>query len=354
MSDITVTISDATQVVNQAGFGLCLIVSTTATHAYEEYDISEDLTSLVEDFVSNTEVYKIAETFALQDPRPLQVAVFGVDLSSSLQKAADLTAALNTLITTNNNWYRVILEDKTEALITAMSTWAESNSKMFYTQFGNTTFTTDFTVKTRTVLGYKENTDRLDVAMAGYAATRIPGSFTFKLKNLNGITADAITPAELETIHAKNMNAYMKKFEQQGLGSAQLDAGLVASGKHIDQIESRDWVKFRIQQEIAKLLTTSEKVPYNDDGIGQVVAAITVALNDAWKNGIIDNKKDKTPAFIVTYKAVADIPVADKAARKLTGVTFKYIELGAIEEVYVTGAVVLTLQEVKIDGSSTL
>lgn len=342
-SDITVTISEDTQVVTQAGFGLCLIVSTTTTHAYEEYDISEDLSAVVTDFADTTEVYKIAETFAAQNPRPTKIAIFGVDLSSSVQKSADLTAALNTLITTNNNWYRIILEDKTEILITAASDWAETNTKLFYTEFANTTFTTDFTSKNRTVLGYKENSDRLDGAMTGYAASRIPGSFTFKFKNFNGITPDAITPTELATIQNKHMNCYFKKFEIEGITDGQLDNGVVASGKFIDQIESRDWIRFRIQQEIAKLKSTSQKIHYSNAGIQQLATCVTTALNDAFDNDIIDQKLDKTPAFSVGYKTVDQMTTSDKEKRIIRGITFKYVELGAVHGTDVTGSVVASL-----------
>lgn len=343
MPDINVNISDQTQIISQDGFGLCLIVCTTKAQNYKEYDISADLASVVADFATNTEVYKMVNALASQNPRPTKVAIFGIDLSASVQKADDLTAALNTLITTNNDWYRIALEDETETLIAAVSTWSETNLKMFYTKFANTTFATDFTAKNRTVLGYKENTDKLDTAMMGYAATRIPGSFTFKFKNLINIDADPITPTELADIKAKNMNCYFSKFAVQGLGTAQLDNGVVASGKFIDQIESRDWVQFRIEQEIAKLLMSAEKVPYNNDGIQQVVTCVTTALNDAFKNQIIDSKEDKTPAFTVSYKTVNQISTIDKQARKLTGITFNYVELGSVQEVTVSGAVVLSL-----------
>lgn len=343
LPDINVNISDNTQIVSQAGFGLCLVVCTTKAQPYKEYDISEDLTAVEADFASNTPVYEMINTFAAQNPRPTKVAIFGVSLGASETKATDLTTALNTLITTNNDWYRMLLDDTTEALIAAVSAWTETNSKMFYSEFANTTFTTDLTTKARTVLGYKENADRLDCAMAGYAASRIPGSFTFKFKPFNGITADAITPAELTTIKSKNMNSYFTKFAVIGLGTAQLDGGVVTNGKFIDQIESRDWVQYRIEQEIAKLLMSSEKIPYNNDGIQQVVMAVMTALNDAFDNQIIDTKADKTPAFVVNYNTVDKISAADKTARKLTGITFSYVELGSVHEVTVNGAVVLQL-----------
>jgi hypothetical protein len=343
MTDINVSITDATQLVSEAGFGLPLIVGTAAAHAYEEYDISSNLTAVVADYADTTEVYKIAAAIAGQSPRPQKLAIFGLDISSSSTKPADVTAALNTLITTNNNWYRLLLEDKTEAVIAAVSTWAENNNKMFYTEFANTTFTTDFSSKNRTVLGYKENTDRLDAAIVGYASSRIPGSFTFKFKNLAGMTADAITPTELTAIQTKKMNSYFKKFEVQGLGNAQLDGGWVASGKFIDQIESRDWIKFRIEQEIATLLTSTAKIPYTNAGIQQIVTAISAALTDATANGIIATNDDGSAAYVVAYKTVSEIPTADRTARKVTGITFSYVEAGAIHETTVTGAVVLNL-----------
>lgn len=343
MADITVSITEAAQLTTSTGFGLALVVDTTKDLDYKEYDISENLTAVTTDFETTTETYKIINTFASQTPRPTKIAVFAKDLTSSTTKPADLATALNTLITTNNNWYRIILEDKTEPLITAVSSWAETNNKIFYTEFANTTFTGDFTSKSRTVLGYKEGTDRLDAAMAGYAATRIPGSFTFKFKSFGNITADALTPVKITAAQGKKMNCYYKKFEVQGIGSAQLDNGVVANGKYIDQIESRDWISFKIQEEIAKVLVDSEKIPYDDNGISQIVACIETALNAAFDNKIITSKKDKTPAFSIEYKNLDQIPAADKTARKLTGITFKYIEAGAIHSVEVTGSVVVNL-----------
>lgn len=343
MADINVIINDATQVISQEGFGKVLVVSITKELAYKEYDITENLDAIKSDFAEGTEVYKIVNTFAGQNPRPIKIAVFGKDLSASLDKPADLITALNTLITEHSNWYRIVLEDITETIIAAVSTWCEANNKMLYTQFSNTDFTTDFTLKKRSILAYKENAERLDAAMAGYAASRIPGSYTFKFKNLKGVTADALSTVKLETIRSKKLNSYIKKFEVLGIGDAQLDSGITASGEFIDHIESIDWVQFRIQNEIAKLLMTNEKIPYSDAGIQMVVVAVTTALNDAFANGIVLEGADKSPQFSIGYKALNNIPELDRKNRKLTGITFSYAEAGAIEEATISGSVVLSL-----------
>ncbi|RXN65940.1 DUF3383 family protein, partial [Clostridium botulinum] len=172
--------------------------------------------------------------------------------------------------------------------------------------------------RNKTVLGFKKNDERLDAGMTGLALTRIPGSFTFKFKNIKGLTADIIPDSELQAVKGKNMNAYIRKFDVQDLGTAQLDEGKVASGMYIDQVESRDWVKFRIENEIAKLLMTTEKIPYDNLGIQMVVSAVDVALNDAFKNKIILGNDDGVPQFTVKYNTLDKIHIEDRKARRIT------------------------------------
>ncbi len=341
--DITINISDASTVVTQQGFGLPLILCTTKVLAYKEYDISEDLTAVVTDFAVDTEVYKMISAIAGQSPRPITVAVYGVDLSASTQKATDIVTALNTLITINNDWYRLLLDDKTEPLISAVSDWAELNGKSFYTIFANTTFTTDFTTKAKTSLFYKENTDRTDAAAVGYASSRIPGSFIFKFKTLVGMTVDALTPTEINTIRGKNMNAYIKKFGNVNMAADQLDEGLAANGQSIDYEESKDWVKYRITQEIARLLMATNKLGADDTGISQIITAIGTALDDATSNNIIKKDANKKGMYTVTYTSASNLPAADIQAGKISGIKFSYVYLYGIKEVTVNGGVVVSL-----------
>lgn len=344
--DIAVNISDETSVVSQEGFGLTLVLCTTKTLAYKEYDITDDLTAVVPDFAAETEVYKIINTIAGQNPRPQKVAVFGTDLSASLQKPVDIVTALNTLIASYGDWYRLLLDDKTDALIGAVSDWAETNGKSFYTEYANTTFTTDFSAKAKTNLFYKANTDRLDAAVVGYAASRIPGSYIYKFKNLNIVTADALTPTDLAPIKAKNMNAYINKFSNISMEKSQLDEGLAANGKSIDFIESQDWIKYRIMQEIAKLLMATGKLGADDTGILSIVTAVGTALDDATSNNIIKKGTNKKGMYTVSSKSADNLPAEDIAAGKITGITFKYVYLYGVKEVTVNGAVAISLQEV--------
>ncbi|NEZ47783.1 DUF3383 domain-containing protein [Clostridium niameyense] len=343
MADINVTITDATQVVSKQGFGKVLILDTSKDSEYKEYDISRSILNLQNDYDPQTEVFKMADIIASQNPRPKMIATFGKNLKSSKDANADLTGALNELINEHNNWYRLLCTDITEEKIKILSDWCEKNKKMFYTQVNTTETELQLIDKDRTVIGFKKNKERLDAGMAGLALTRVPGSFTFKFKNIKGLTADSISNSSLQAIKSKNMNAYIRKFDVQDLGTAQLDEGKVASGVYIDQVESRDWIQFRIENEIAKLLMTAEKVPYSDLGIQMIVSAIDVALQDAFKNGVILGNSDNVPMFQITYNTLDKIHIEDRKERKLTGIEFKYVEAGAVHEVYVTGSVVLNL-----------
>ncbi|HDK7180763.1 TPA: DUF3383 family protein [Clostridium botulinum] len=347
MADINVKFSDATQVISKDGFGKVLILDTERDSDYKEYDISRSIIELQKNHDPQTEVFKIANIIASQDPRPNKIAVFGKGLKSSEDKVADLTGALNLLTNEHNNWYRLLCTDLDEKTIEGLSSWCEANEKMFYTQFNTAEITVDLTEKNKTVLGFKKNdernNERLDAGMVGLALTRIPGSFTFKFKNIKGLTADIIPDSELQAIKGKNMNAYYKKFDVQDLGTAQLDDGKVASGMYIDQVESRDWVKFRIENEIAKLLMSTEKISYDNLGIQMVANAVDVALNDAAKNKIILKNDDNIPQFAVTYQTLDKIHIDDRKARRLTGIEFRYVEAGAVHEVGVTGSVELNL-----------
>lgn len=340
--DIKVTMVDNTQVTSKEGFGKTLVFCTTK-EINKEYDISEDLATVQEDFPVETEMYKIINTFASQNPRPNKISVMGKDLTSAEDKATDIVTTLNDLITKNSNWYRLILEELDEKIIAKVSEWSETNNKQLYTQLENTEFLTDYSSKKRTILNFKKNKDRLDAAMAGYAATRVPGSYTFKFKNLSNIVADNLTPTEIKAAEEKNMNMYIRKFDVINMGTDQLSGGFVANGDYIDHYESMDWIEFRIKQEIAKLLMTTEKVPYTDGGIQSVIMSLMTALNDGVSNGIIAKNENGDAEYEVSFLSVNEIPLENRKKRKLTGITFKYAEAGAIESVDVKGSVVLQL-----------
>jgi len=335
--DINVNITDATQVMGKEGFGKILLIATTKDLEYKEYDISSNLSELQTDFAPETEVYKMVNTYAQQQPRPTKISIIGVDITTL---ESSITETLNNLINTNNEWYRVMLESKELKDIKEVSEWCESNNKMLYTQLNTTEIGTDFEERKRTVLDYKENTDCLASGHLGYAVTRVPGSFTNKFTNIKGITADRLSDAKVIEIKNKNMNPFIRSFASVGINEGVLANGVTANGEYIDHVESMDWIKYRIQYEIARLFVDSKKVPYTDDGIQSIAIAVTNALEDAVSKNIILRQSNGNPAFKVEFLSLDEIPVEMRKKRKLVGITFEYVEAGAIESVDIEGKIV--------------
>lgn len=347
MADIEVNITAKNVITTAEGWGICLYTCTSKALDYKLYDISDNLNAVESDFADTTDTYKWAEIFAAQSPRPQKLAIFGVDLSSSQSKASDLKTALDTLLKTHSDFERIAVDDITPATIKVISDWAEANGKMYYTVF-TAIPTDDYTSKQKTVLNYRTapktgTVQRIDAAEMGFAAARIPGSFTFKFKHLNNIDADVIDSDTIDSALAKSMNIYWEKFKIQGVGSAQIDAGTVANGDYIDTVESRDYVKALIATQVANLLTSNDKVPYDNTGIQQLVTCVNTGLSNAHDVGIVANKADGTPDFTVNYKTIDQMSDTDRLARKISGITFKYRELGGIHGVDIEGIATLTL-----------
>jgi len=334
--DINVNITDATQVMGKEGFGKVLLVATSKDLEYKEYDISSNLSEFQTDFPSETEVYKMVNVYAQQQPRPTKISIIGIDVETG----KSITETLNELINTNNEWYRVMLESKELKDIKEVSEWCEANDKMFYTQLNTTEIGTEFETRKRTVLDYKENEDNLAAGHLGYVVTEIPGSFTNKFTPIKGITADRLSDAKIIEIKNKNMNPFIRSFASVGINEGVLANGVTANGEYIDHVESMDWIKYRIQYEIARLFVDSKKVPYTDDGIQSIAIAVTNALEDAVSKNIILRQSNGNPAFKVEFLSLDEIPVEMRKKRKLVGITFEYVEAGAIESVDIEGKIV--------------
>ena len=85
----------------------------------------------------------------------------------------------------------------------------------------------------------------------------------------------------------------------------------------IDTIIKSDWVKFRVQEAVFKLLQTGNEgygIDMSDDGISAIGAEVSGVLTTAYKNHYIMD------GYTVSLPAYADIPAADKSVRKLSGI----------------------------------
>jgi hypothetical protein len=181
----------------------------------------------------------------------------------------------------------------------------------------------------RTVSVYTEDTDNhIDTAWVGLNAAEDPGSITWAFKQLKGVVTDSLTDNEKSNIHKKNTNTYT---EVAGVNIT--EKGTVASGEFIDIIRGTDFLQARMEERIFKVIATSKKVPYTNQGIDVFRSIVSGVLQLGIDQGILTDN----PAPVVTAPDVLDVDEADKLARVLRNVKFTATYAGAIHKVTVQG-----------------
>lgn len=339
---VTVNISRETTSVAVAAFNVPLILSTFATSktttAFTRARSYGSLKELTDDGWASTDaVYKMANAIFSQNPSVSRVVVGRADSGD-----ADVAASLAAIQAEDNSWYGLVADQAFEDDVADIAAWVEANKRLgfYWTDDANTpdgTKTTDLASVLKTS-GYDRaavvyhptpstGADYPDAAWVGEGFPYEPGSSTWAYKQLKGVAVDNITPNQETALKAKNCNFYCLS---GGVGITL--EGKVASGEWIDIIIGTDWIEARIREEVFAAFVNNRKVPYDDNGITMVEGIIKGVLNDAADLGII--QRDSIKVTVPKYK---DIPQADKLARKLSGVKFSALYLGAIHAVSIDG-----------------
>ena len=132
---VDVVITRQTQALSQMGFGLTLILSTDKAAAYKEYT---DVAAIGTDFGVESKTYKLASAIFGQTPKPAKVAVYGVgDYVDGTDPVSELSAALNTLVLTRNDWYYLTCTEQADAEITELSQWINTKEKLYFASTDN-------------------------------------------------------------------------------------------------------------------------------------------------------------------------------------------------------------------------
>ncbi|MGN1456959.1 MAG: DUF3383 family protein [Acutalibacteraceae bacterium] len=173
-----------------------------------------------------------------------------------------------------------------------------------------------------------------EAALVGEAAGRNPGSFTYKNMKLKGLEPQNLSSTRIEKIHQHGGITFVEK-----AGDKVTSEGIVASGEYIDIIDSKDYVIEQIQYNVQKLLNSSDKIPYDNNGIAMLESTVVSVLKDAYNNGIIADTDDGKPDYDVSFAVRADTEAEDRAKRKYLNGSFKFALAGAIHTVEIVGEV---------------
>ena len=346
---VNINITRQTTSVSVAAFNVPLILSTFASGAsgtpstFTRAKSYGSAKALEDDGWSTTGVvYKMANKIFSQNPTVNRVVVGRADSGD-----ASVAASLNAICDEENSWYGLVVDPAmvdTTAKISAIAAWIESSKKFSIIWSANVdcfdgTKTTDpaYTLKD---LGYDRTAvifhavpatgaDYPDAAWMGEGFPYDPGSSTWAYKTLNGVASDNITATKETALVAKNCNFYS---EVGGVKITQ--EGKVASGEWIDIIIGTDWLEARLRETVYSALVNNRKIPYDDTGIAMIEGLVKGVLNQAASAGIL-----QADSIVVTVPRYADIPQADKLARKLPDVNFTALYQGAIHRVTINGTI---------------
>jgi len=339
---VQVQISQQTQAVPQAGFGIPLIIGTSNRIGsdYIRY-YSSTAGMLTDGFLTSDPEYIYAQKAFSQALSPELV---GIGKRTGGAMATDLQNIINQ----NNLWYGLVLTDNSDADILAAAAFIETVKKIMVVASSDAAIPTNSGVDLASQLkgfGYKRSALMysatqaslgMDAAWVGGLLPTVPGSVTWKFKQLVGISPDTFTDTArtycigVPGVPGKNVNIY------ETVGGVNItEEGTMAGGQFIDQTIGIDWLESTLQTNVFSNLVNLPKVPYTDQGVSVIEAAVRAALLEGIKNDLIDGASP----FTVTAPLVLDVPVNDRAERLLPDVKFSCRLAGALHFVQINGVV---------------
>lgn len=240
------------------------------------------------------------------------------------------------------NWYALILTSRTVFEIMEAALWTESQKRIYIACSGDADIITVVSTDVASLLQSK-NYDRTallysgdqanfpEAAWLGEMLPRDPGSATWVFKTLNGIVVDELTDTEENNAIGKNSTIYIKR---GGVDNTQnKNGGKVSSGEWLDDIRGiLDWLPTRMEENIYTVIVTVPKIPFNDNGIDQIVNSMQEILELAITRSVLDT-------YAITRPKASDFTAAQKQSRELTGISFTGTKQGAVHAITINGTV---------------
>jgi hypothetical protein len=257
---------------------------------------------------------------------------------------SDITVDLNAIKASSNNFYGLVVLDRTVADVLNVAAWAEANEKVYFTSTGvvdvadeSKNDDADSIAKQLGDLGYKKtfvffdlhaSEQWIEAAIMGKFFSYQVGSYNPDLKSLVGVKASDISDSQRSNLEEKNVGVY----NVEGNYSRTHNVKSVF-GNWFDQVQNQDWIVVRISESVNSLMDRVKKIPYTNIGLVQVKSAIDSVLANAVSLGIASDN----PAYSITLPSLSDVTDSDKANRILNGVKFSLTLQGAINKIVIEG-----------------
>lgn len=331
---VDVTITRQTKAVSEKGFGLPLVLATSKNLAYKVYT---DISQVSADFATTSEDYKLLSRMFGQNPRPAEIAVYGVQYDEATGSPTTLTDALNTLMQQHSDFYYLVSTVQGDDEIAELAEWVSTQDKIYAASTSSETLYT-------TLNGLYENVFLLvhdqprQYPAEGLVALLAPqevGSYTWTFKTIQGVSPVAYDDTKVNDIHNNNACTYLRVS-----GVDITSHGVATSGDYIDVVQATHFLKARLAEAVFRLLATNPKIPYTDTGIALVVAEVDNVLKQAFRQGIIADDNGE-PLYTITVPKRADIPENTRAQRVLPNIEWTATIAGAVEKVEIRGTLMV-------------
>lgn len=244
----------------------------------------------------------------------------------------------------DSDWYGLTLVDaQSSAQILAAAEWCLGNQKLlvfdtFDSGVVDPTSTTDVAAAAKDA-GYfaagfyhrNGNGQFPSARLQGRHLPKTPGTETWALHTLDGLTTDDLTASERTALNAKNMNFYARMAGKGRLLGTK-NGGILSSGRFIDLERFRVSLNSEIQEENLAVMTNSDKVPMDNFGLVKLGAAIRVVCKRKETLGAL-----RRGSTIITVPDVDDIPIADRGDRIASGLEWDAIYTGATHKARIRG-----------------
>lgn len=362
---VDVTLTKLDRFATRRGFGVPLIVTSETNaqvNASTRTKVYGSMEEVATDWIASTEAYLAAQAMFSQNPRPRQIKIGYVAPGTYAgSPTPTITAEMDALYAYDSDWYWLTFtapfRDKPANVVDALMAWVDTKSKLLI--IGSNDATTENPavitsvagrnklIRARSAVFYHTAVAQYpEAALIAFASRRDfdqPNSaYTGKFKKLIGIT-----PINKASAAVQGATGFVP---QIGLDSAQghfanvyvdigglpmvVEGGML-DGSFIDELHAADWIIARTEEELLSTLANNDRIPYTNNGMQQLVAAVETVLNRAYTAGLVADTDDADtgellPAYEINVERVEAIPAAQRRQRIAPVIDARFRYAGAV------------------------
>ena len=250
--------------------------------------------------------------------------------------------------TVDSDFSFVLAEGHTAADQVALATYANANSKQYYTSTqeegvkdntstSNVALTLGALGQGEVSMQYSKVADKYfpEAALVGNIASIDPSRLNNQnLTTLSGVPVDKLTETEIVTLTSRNVNYYVSEY-----GSGAYHEGWAMDGNFIDTIRFSQWFKARCEEALYLLFKqAADAIPYSDVGKLQMESRIrNDVVNVGIRGGTIATGETADPVTGARINLNPYIDFGTRAQQTNGDIAQRVWANGTAEVIYVSG-----------------